>query len=133
MADGPSSGSTTKASIALSLIAVGFGLATIASGGGVLFGGPERRAAAGDYVPFVVWVNFLAGFFYVAAGVGLWRRNRWAVWLAAAIAAVTGTAFAAFAVHVAMGGAYELRTVAAMTLRVGLWSAIALVGFRKWR
>ncbi len=30
------------------------------------------RVAAGNFVPFVVWFNFLAGFVYVAAGVELW-------------------------------------------------------------
>jgi hypothetical protein len=62
------------------VIAVLFGVATVASGGNVLFGGGAQTA--GNYVPFIVWFNFLAGFFYVAAGVGLWRRERWATWLA---------------------------------------------------
>jgi len=122
--------SRTKLSVALSLIAIGFGVVTIKAGGGVLLGGPEARAAAGDYVPFVVWFNFVAGFAYVAAGVGLWKRHRWAVRLAAAIAGATAMVFLAFGAHVLMGGAYEPRTVAAMTLRFGLWLAIAIVGFK---
>jgi hypothetical protein len=42
----------TKGSIALSLVAIVLGAATLRSGGEVLFGGPEARATAGDYVPF---------------------------------------------------------------------------------
>ena len=38
------------------------------------------RQAAGHYVPFVLWFNFLAGFAYIVAGVGLWMRRRWAAW-----------------------------------------------------
>lgn len=105
------------------VVAVLFGAATVASGGNVLFGG--GAAAAGNYVPFVLWFNFIAGFFYVAAGIGLWRRRRWAVWLAAALAALTALAFAAFGWHVAAGGAFEMRTVAAMTLRTLVRTAIA--------
>ena len=116
---------------ALSLIAIGFGLLTLREGGAVLFFDGAARQAAGHYVPFVLWFNFLAGFAYVAAGVGLWRRRRWAVWLALAIAAATALAFAAFAVHVALGGAWEQRTVVAMTLRTLVWTGIAAMAWRR--
>jgi hypothetical protein len=104
-------------------VAVLFGAATLASGGNVLFG--SGAAAAGHYVPFVLWFNFIAGFFYVAAGIGLWQRRRWAVWLAVALAVLTALTFAAFGWHVSSGGAFEMRTVAAMTLRTSVWTAIA--------
>ena len=61
---------------AISLVAVGFGLLTIKEGGTILFGGDAARASAGNYVPFVLWFNFLAGFAYVVAGAGLWLRQR---------------------------------------------------------
>lgn len=111
---------------AISLVAVGFGLLTIKEGGTILFGDEAAHAAAGNYVHFVLWFNFLAGFAYVAAGVGLWLQQRWTVWLAAAIAAATGLTFAAFGVHIYSGGAYEQRTVIAMSLRTLVWVAIAV-------
>ena len=100
---------------AISLVAVGFGLLTLKEGGTVLFGDEAARAAAGNYVPFVLWFNFLAGFAYVVAGAGLWLQQRWAVWLSAAIATATALTFAAFGVHIYSGGAFELRTVIAMS------------------
>lgn len=112
---------------ALSLVAVAFGLLTIKAGGTVLFGDEAARAAAGKYVPFVLWFNFLAGFAYVVAGIGLWLRQRWAAWLAIAIAAATAVTFAAFGAHVVAGGAYEPRTVVAMSLRTLIWVIIAVV------
>ena len=115
----------------ISLIAVGFGLLTIKEGGTILFGNAAARAAAGNYVPFVLWFNFLAGFAYVAAGIGLWRQQRWAAWLAAAIAVATALTFAAFGAHVASGGAYEQRTVIAMSLRTLVWTAIAVLAYRR--
>jgi hypothetical protein len=54
------------------IIAVFFGLLTIKEGGSVLLGNEQAVGAAGDYVPFVLWFNTVAGFAYVAAGVGLW-------------------------------------------------------------
>lgn len=115
---------------ALSLVALGFGLLTIKEGGTILFGNEAARTAAGNYVPFLLWFNFLAGFAYLIAGTGLWTGQRWAAWLAIAIAAATVTAFAAFAMRVYGGGAYEVRTVVAMTLRTLVWAVIATIGSR---
>lgn len=103
--------------------AVLFGLLTIAVGGRALFGGAEARAAVGDAVPFVLWFNFVAGFAYVAAGIGLFVRQPWAVQLSIAILATTILVMVAFGVHLLIGGAYEMRTVAAMSLRTVVWGA----------
>jgi hypothetical protein len=113
------------------IVAVAFGALTVVSGGAALFGGPEAQAAVGDAVPFVLWFNFLAGFAYIAAGIGLWLHSSWAARLALLIAVATLTVFAAFGLHVAMGGPFEPRTAGAMTLRSLVWLAIA--GLAWWR
>lgn len=113
-----------------SLVAVGFGLLTIKEGGAVLFGGELVRRAAGNYVPFVLWFNFAAGFAYVIAGTGLWLQQRWAAWLAISIAVATACAFVAFGASVYSGGAYELRTFVAMSLRTLVWTTIAAISWR---
>lgn len=115
----------------VSLIAIGFGLMTIWEGGAVLFVDGAARQAAGHYVPFVLWFNFLAGFAYIVAGVGLWMRRRWAAWLAIVITVATALVFLAFGVHVALGGARERRTVVAMTLRTLVWAGIAAIAWRR--
>ncbi len=112
----------------ISVIAIVFGLLTIKAGGTVLFGGEAARNAAGHYVPFVLWFNFLAGFAYVLAGAGLWSRQRWAARLAIAIALATVLVFAAFLVHIGSGAAWETRTLVAMTLRSVVWFGIAGIG-----
>lgn len=113
------------------VLAAVFGLMTIKAGGTVLSGDAAARAAAGAYVPFVLWFNFLAGFAYVVAAIGLWRRQRWVAWLAAGIAMATALTFAAFGVHVLGGGAYEQRTVLAMALRTTVWTVIAALAWRQ--
>ena len=65
----------------ITVIAVVFGLLTIKSGGSVLFVGGIAREDAGNYVPFVLWFNFLAGFTYLLAGAGLFMRKHWAAWI----------------------------------------------------
>lgn len=114
----------------IALVAIGLGLLTIKEGGTILFGDEAARIAAGHYVPFVLRFNFVTGFAYVVAGTGLWLRQRWAVWLAVAIAAATAVTFAAFAVHVSFGGAYEPRTMIAMSLRTLVWVMIAVIAWR---
>lgn len=115
-------------------VAVVFGLLTVVSGGVALFGEAAARQALGAYVWFVLWFNFIAGFTYVLAGVGLWLKRRWAVLLATALTAATALVFAAFAGHVLLGGAYEMRTVLAMASRTLFWAGLAWAGYRWiWR
>ncbi len=113
------------------VVAVVFGLLTVKEGGMTLSGDEAAVTAAGNYVPFVLWFNFLAGFAYVIAGAGLWMQQRWAAWLAVAIAAATALTFAAFGAHVYSGGAYAQRTVIAMSLRMLVWVAIAAIAWRR--
>lgn len=113
----------------VAVFAVLFGALTLISGGSVLFNA-EARQAAGNVVPFVVWYNFLAGFVYIVAGIGLWFLRRWSIWLSFLIAGATLAIFAAFGGHILSSGAYELRTVAAMGLRSAVWLVIAAIAYR---
>lgn len=107
-----------------------FGIATIIAGGRVIFGSAAARAAEGDYVPFVLWFNFLAGFAYVAAGVALALGQAWGARLALAIAVGSALVFAAFGVHVLLDGPFTRHTVMAMTVRTLIWFVIAVVACR---
>ncbi len=113
------------------IIAMIFGMMTIKSGGSVLFIDGEARHAAGNYVNFVLWFNFSAGFFYIATGIGIWLEKVWAPVAAIIIAVLTLLIFGAFGVHVLNGGEYEQRTVIAMILRSSVWAAIAITSWRK--
>ena len=115
----------------LSAVGMVFGALTVFSGWQGLFGDAATRAALGNTVGYVLWFNFLAGFAYVAAGLGLWRGARWGLWLATALALGTALVAAAFGVHVLGGGAFEMRTVGALALRFGFWATVAAVGWRQ--
>jgi len=117
----------------ISLLAVGFGIMTLKGGGAVLFGDEAARIAAGNYVPSLLWFNFLSGFVYIAAGVGLWLQLRWALWLSMALVAAIALAFAAFGMHILSGAAYEQRTVIAMGARLGVWLLVAATAYRLLR
>lgn len=106
-----------------------FGFLTLKSGGDVLFFSEEARAAAGNYVPFVLWSNFIAGFFYIVTGVGIFIKRKWSINMAVLLAVFTAGVFLAFGLHIVNGGLYESRTVGAMVLRTSVWllSATALL------
>ena len=110
-----------------------FGVMTVISGGAVIFGGSGVKEMAGNYLPFVVWFNFIAGFAYVAAGAGLFVGRGWSAPLSLAIAIVTGVVFLVFLAFVASGTPYEMRTVVALIFRGGLWGAIAYLAFRHFK
>ena len=114
----------------VAIVAVVFGVMTIKSGGSVLFIDGEARRAAGNYVDFVLWFNFSAGFFYVVTGIGIWLEKAWVPAAAITIATLTLLVFGAFGVHIFYGGEHEQRTVAAMTLRSVVWITIAIVSYR---
>jgi hypothetical protein len=111
-------------------VALIFGALTVFSGGRALFGGADAEAAVGNAVAFVLWFNFLAGFAYMLAGVGLFLRHRPAVWISIALFVSTALVGLAFGYHVLQGGAFEMRTVGAMMLRTAVWAAISVVAVR---
>lgn len=115
------------------IVALAFGALAVLSGGRALFGSAEAQAAVGNAVPFVLWFNFLAGFAYILAGIGLFLRHSPAVWISIGIFASTALVALAFAVHMMQGGAFEMRTVGAMILRTGVWAGISVIAWRHIR
>ena len=115
----------------MTAIAMVFGLLTIKSGGSVLFIDGIAREEAGNYVPFVLWFNFLAGFAYLLAAAGLFMRKNWAVWISIFIAVSTIVVFVLLGLHILNDGLYEVRTVVAMSLRTAVWTLIATFAYRK--
>lgn len=106
-------------------VAEPFGLLTILSGGRALSGGTVAQAAAGNALPFVPWFNFLSGFVYGLARLGIALRKGLAGKLGIRLAFAILAVFAVFGWHVLQGGADEMRNVGAMVLRLAVWVGIA--------
>ena len=107
-----------------SIFAIVFGVMTIISGGSALFVESASKAA-GAYVPFVLWFNFISGFVYVVVGVGIWKLHEWAGLLSIFLAASILFVFLVFGMHIMSGESYEMRTVLAMTFRFSVWATIS--------
>lgn len=104
-----------------------FGIATIKSGGDVLFWNSAARQSAGHFVPFVVWANFFLGFFYIVCAILIVLQLAAAPKLATAILIATLAVFAALGIHILIGGEYEARTIAAMTFRTVVWGVVVML------
>ena len=115
----------------LSGVAIAFGAVTVFSGGRALFGDVLERASVGNAVDFVLWFNFIAGFFYILAGIAVFSRWRWGTWLATLLAVSTALVAGGFGIHVAGGGAYEMRTMGALALRLSFWVFFSVYAWRQ--
>jgi len=115
----------------IAVVAIVFGVLTIKSGGDVLFWSEEARIAAGNYVPFVLWFNFVSGFFYIMAGIALLMRQSWVVYLAGAILLGIITVFTALGLNIYIADMpYEPRTIVAMVLRAAVWTVITFLSYK---
>lgn len=112
-------------------VAIAFGLLTLKEGGLILFGSAQYAKAVGQYVPFVLWFNFIAGFFYILAGVCIFRQRRAGAILSMLIAVLTVGVFGAFVVHIVLDGAYQQRTLIAMSVRSVVWIILAVFAHGK--
>ena len=114
----------------IAILAILYGIMTIKAGGSILFI-DEMRLAAGDYVPFVLWINFLLGFAYITAGIGLFLEKTWAKNLSFSIAGITLITFVALGSHIALGGLFKTKTLKAMVVRSVVWVGIAFYTLKK--
>ena len=78
------------------------------------------RAKEGNYVPFVVWANFLASILYLIAAFGFLKSRKSTVQFLALASAILFIAFIALLIHINSGGTYETKTVAAMIFRTSI-------------
>lgn len=117
----------------LGIVAVVFAAITLFKSGGVLFGQQSARDAVGDFVPFVVQFNFVAGFFYLLTGIGIFLGRGWALGLSILLTVATLITTVLFARHLSAGGAFEMQTVGALGIRAVFWIVVAVVLWRTGR
>lgn len=117
--------------VAIALIA--FAGTTLFMSSSVLFDWFGIRAKQGDYVPFIVWTNFTAGFLYLIAAWGLLKSKKWAFWLLSATAVLLFIALMGLLRHIDSGGLFEMKTVGAMGFRTVLTIIFAVIAYYQSR
>jgi len=97
-----------------------FGFLTLFMSTSVIFDLFGVRELEGNYVPFIVWINFASSLFYLLAGYGYWFRKKWAYNVLAVNVLLLLIGLVALFIYINEGGVYESRTVFAMIFRIAL-------------
>lgn len=87
------------------------------------------RQKEGNFVPFIVWANLLAGALYLLAAWGLFRYRGWTVGLLSTTTLLMIGAFVALQQHIQAGGLYKTETVNGMLFRVGFTALAAVAAY----
>jgi hypothetical protein len=106
-----------------------FGSLTLFLSGSVIFDLFGIREKEGNYVPLVVWANFISSILYLVAAYGLFKIKKWPVWLLVVSVFILVAAFIGLKIHINNGGLYEAKTVNAMLFRIGLTVFIAVASY----
>lgn len=112
----------------LALIFLGlFGIVTLFMSSSVLFDWFGIRAKEGNFVPFIVWVNWMCGLLYLTAVYGILKKKTWSKFpLISALIILILAAIGLF-IHIDYGGLYENKTLGAMAFRIGVTTVFLLI------
>jgi len=91
------------------------------------------RAREGNYVPVVVWANFIVSILYMLAAAGLVAYKRWTLKVLFTAVLILVAACIAFGWHVISGGIHEQKTIGALTFRTLITLGLYIGAWRLFR
>lgn len=97
-----------------------FGAVTVFVSSAVLFDFFRIRAREGNFVPYIVWTNWLCGFLYLVTAYGIYRQKKWTLYGLVTALVLLVTATAVLIIHIKNGGLYEMKTLGAIAFRTAL-------------
>ncbi len=114
----------------------GFGLITLFLSSSIIFNWFGVRANQGNYVLFIIWVNFVSSLIYLASAYGLKNLKSFTYKLLSFSTVLLIIALIALFVYINRGGIYETKTIAAMFFRISittLFTIFTYLRITKWR
>lgn len=106
-----------------------FGFATFFASSAILLDLFGVRETEGNYVPFIVFTNFIVSLLYLVAVYGFLKNKILAIKLLLASLVILIVAFAGLWVHIWSGGLYETKTIGAMAFRIIVTIGFAVVAY----
>lgn len=106
-----------------------FALLTLFLSTSVIFNLFNIREKEGNYVPFIVWANFISSILYLLAAYGLLKLKKWSTYLLAVSVVILVAAFIGLKVYISNGGIYETKTVNAMIFRITLTTIFTIASY----
>lgn len=95
-----------------------FGMLTLFMSSSVIFDLFGIRAKEGNYVPFIVWANWICGFLYIFSAYFTFKEHSAARKLLLFSLGILIVAFIAFLIYIFDDGIYEKKTLFAMMFRI---------------
>lgn len=110
----------------ITVLLIIFALITLFMSSSVIFDWFGIREMEGDYVPFIVWTNFIASILYLIGAFGLLKTKEWTVWLLTATAGLLFVALIGLFIHIYFGGLYKKKIIGAMVFRIAVTIGFAV-------
>ena len=95
-----------------------FGLVTLFMSSAVIFDWLGIREKEGNFVPAVVWANWLCGFLYLICAYAVFKNSLRAKIPLIIALFILIAAYLYLIIHISNGGLYETKTVGAMAFRI---------------
>ena len=97
-----------------------FGLVSLFMTGSIIFDLFEIRAKADNFIPFIIYTNFVCSFIYLFASYGLITKNKLTTICLFIAVAILIIAYVGLILYINSGGAYQTRTVIVMLFRIAV-------------
>lgn len=104
-----------------------FGGVTLFMSSSVLFDWFGIRAKEGNFVPLVVWANWVCGILYLIAAFGISRNQIWAKFPLMISLIILILAYIGLFIHINNGGLYETKTIGTMAFRTVITAILLFV------
>lgn len=111
-------------------ILISFGLLTLFLSSSVIFDLFGIREKEGNYVPFIVWANFISSILYLIAAVTWIKKMKVTLTLLGISTAILALGFIGLLVHVNAGGLHETKTIGAMVFRTVLTLIFTIISYK---
>ena len=85
----------------------------------------EIREKEGNYVPFIVYANFVCSFLYLYCCYGFFTKNKCTTTCLFIAVGILIVAYIALIIYIQVGGVFEMKTVKAMLARISLTILLA--------
>ncbi|MBF8456756.1 hypothetical protein IV494_06125 [Kaistella sp. G5-32] len=102
----------------LLIILILFGAVTLFMSSSVLFDWFGIRAKEGNFVPLVVWANWLCGILYLITAYAILKNQSWAKLPLIISLVILVIAYIGLFIHINNGELYETKTIGAMAFRM---------------
>ena len=106
-----------------------FALLTLFLSSSVIFDWFGIRAMEGNYVPFIVWANFISSIIYLRAVFGFVTARPWTWKILGSSLVLLIFATIALQIYINSGGIYELKTPKAMIFRSAVTAIFTLAAY----